>query len=159
MVIPFNPARMHLTLQGGERYPILALQGDERLNRGFYFQVDLQVPFERQAGDLVGGLVQLHLLGLDGGTREIGGLVECVLDCGLDSQGTKRMILAVVPRLRVLEQVRGPALWLGLDFRGLVRALVDEAGLTHACELRFDFNGEHAPRLWTLRAPGRAAPR
>jgi uncharacterized protein involved in type VI secretion and phage assembly len=138
----------------GTPYPVIAVNGEERLNQGFYFEIDIQITLDRQVQEFVGHRGQLQFTGVDGERRLIAGLVESAEDVGFDANAkAKRIVLGFMPRMRILEQVRGPALWLGLDFQGLLKTLLDEADLGHAGELGFEFSQPHAARPWTLRAP------
>jgi len=156
MEIPANQARIEIALDGLP-YPVIALRGDERLSQGFYFQLDIQTTPDVQVSRLIGRLVQLRLWGLEGSWRNLSGFVETAVDTGLNSSGSKQMTLGVSPRFRGLEWMQGPALWLGLDIRGLIKTLIDESSLSHVGEVLFDFNDEHPPRPWTLRAPGESS--
>jgi uncharacterized protein involved in type VI secretion and phage assembly len=153
MQIPANRARMQFALEG-TLYPVIAVLGEERLNQGFYFQVDIQIALHQQVDEFVGRHAELRFSGVDGDLRQLAGLVESAIDVGFDPAGAKRIALGVMPRFRVLERVRGPALWLGLDFKGLLQTLFDEAGQPHVGALEFDFTQTHGARPWTLRAPG-----
>ncbi len=65
MDIPANRARIAFTLEGTP-YAVISLQGEERLNLGFYFQIDIQTAFTQHAEDLdTQGLFHLALLGFD----------------------------------------------------------------------------------------------
>jgi hypothetical protein len=121
MDIPANRARMEFALEGTP-CPVIAVNGEERLNQGFYFEIDIQVTLDRQVQKFVGHRGQLKFTGIDGERRLIAGLVESAEDMGFDTeQKAKRIVLGFMPRYRILEQERGPALWLGLDFQGLAR--------------------------------------
>ncbi|MEJ2407470.1 MAG: phage late control D family protein, partial [Candidatus Thiodiazotropha sp.] len=150
MDIPANRARMEFALEGTP-YPVIAVLGEERLNQGFYFQVDIQIALHQQVDEFVGRHAELRFSGVDGDLRQ---LAESAIDVGFDPAGAKRIALSVTPRFRVLERVRGPALWLGLDFKGLLQTLFDEADQPHVGTLEFDFTQTHGARPWTLRAPG-----
>ena len=47
MEIPANKARLEFALDGTP-YPVIAIQGEERLNQGFYFQLDIQIALRLQ---------------------------------------------------------------------------------------------------------------
>jgi type VI secretion system secreted protein VgrG len=151
MDIPANRACIEFALEGVP-YPVIAVNGDERLNQGFYFQIDVQIARHQQVEEFVGRRGLLRFARVDGDQRHIAGIVECAQDVGFD-QKAKRIVIGLIPHSRGLEQVRGPTLWLGLDFKGLIKTLLDEASLRHTSELRFDFSHSHPTRPWTLRAP------
>ncbi len=156
MQIPANKARMEFALDGTP-YPVITVQGEERLNQGFFFQVDIQIALYQYGDEFVGRRAELRFTGVDGDRRRLVALVESAEDVGFDPGGAKRIALGLMPRFRILERVKGPALWLGLDFPGLVKTLIDETGQPHAGALVFDFAQTHGPRPWTLRAPGESS--
>ncbi len=156
MEIPANKARMEFALEGTP-YPIIAVQGEERLNQGFFFQLDIQIALHQYGDEFVGRRAELRFTGLDGDRRSLVALIESAEEVGFDPGGAKRIALGLMPRFRILERITGPALWLGLDFPGLVKTLTDETGQPHAGSLVFDFAQPHGPRPWTLRAPGESS--
>jgi hypothetical protein len=53
MEIPVNRARIEFALEGTP-YPVIAIYGEERLNHGFYIQVDIQTALDQHAQDSKG---------------------------------------------------------------------------------------------------------
>jgi len=152
--IPDHHARARLEIEG-RPYDVIEVEGEESINLGFYLQaVVLAQPHERSDAFL-GRRFTLQLQGRNGDARRIAGIVTEVLE-DLNPAERKRITLSLNPRLRLLELTRGPVLWIGLDFKGLVQALLQEAG-AQGGRVDFAFNSEHPTHPWQLRGVGESS--
>jgi uncharacterized protein involved in type VI secretion and phage assembly len=152
--VPAHHARASLEIEG-RPYDVIEVEGEESLNLGFYLQaVLLAMPYEG-AEAFLGRRFALRMQGRDGDARRIVGVVTEVIE-DLAPGERKRITLALMPRFRHLELTTGPVLWIGLDFKGLVRALLHEAGVG-GVRVDFEFQSAHPVRPWRLRGVGESS--
>jgi uncharacterized protein involved in type VI secretion and phage assembly len=145
---PAHQARARLEIEG-RAYDVIDVDGEESINLGFYFQVALLGQPHDHNDTFIGRRFTLQLSGRDGDARLIAGTVTEALE-DLNPAERKRFTLSLKPHFRHLELTRGPVLWIGLDFKGLVKALLAEAG-AQGGRVDFDFNSDHPVHPWQLR--------